>query len=363
MDIKDIGVSLAMRVEAKLLTSDRESWLKCLKSIPYNKYVPLQYKPSFIEYQTEYFSDVYDRYADISMVLYRGGKPVGIWPLCIYQKGEECFLGSLGGDIVEPYFTNLPKAKAQRAVIQKILDTLCDICGESEIRINSMIKTQITVIEGASQWQRKWMELGGRCIKTSWWAYADLTLSREELQSCTRRTNEYSIAKGESDYDIEIYDSDKGNLDAVFEKFHAMHRDISGRETRSQSTWDKQKESIKDNSDGTGWDFIVSIRDKGTRENAGFALFSATPQTGLYSVAVYDRERFSRPVGHIVQAAAMDYMRSKGIRWYEIGERTYPNDEGSNQKLINIGKYKEGFATHIFPKIVIELNLNEMIKE
>lgn len=363
MDIKDIGILLATRVEAKLLTNDKESWLKCLKSIPCNKYVPLLYKPSFIEYQAEYFSDVYDRYDDISMVLYRGGKPVGIWPLCIYQKGEEYFWGSGGGYIIEPYFTHLPKAKAQRAVIQKTLDALCDMCEENEIRINSIIRTQITVIEGASQWQRKWMELGGYCIKTTWWAYADLSLSQEAIQSCTRRTNEYSIAKGGSDYDIEIYDSDKENLDTVFEKFHVMHRNISGRETRSQLTWDKQKESIKNNGDDTGWDFIVSIRDKGTKENAGFALFSATPQTGLYSVAVYDRERFSRPVGHVVQAAAMDYMRSKGIRWYEIGERTYPNDEGSNQKLVNIGKYKEGFATHIFPKIIIELKLNEMIKE
>lgn len=70
-------------------------------------------------------------------------------------------------------------------------------------------------------------------------------------------------------------------------------------------------------SEQAGADFVIFIRDKLTGELAGSALFATTPQTGLYCVAAYDRERFSRPVGHIVQAVAMDYMKkevSDGMR-------------------------------------------------
>ena len=51
------------------LGEDRESWLYCLGQIPKSRYVPLQYKPGFLEYQSEYFQSVYDGYADCSMVL------------------------------------------------------------------------------------------------------------------------------------------------------------------------------------------------------------------------------------------------------------------------------------------------------
>lgn len=331
--------------------------MKCLKSIPYDKYVPLSYKPSFIEYQKAYFSDIYDDYRDISVVLYRGGIPIGIWPLCLYRRDGYLHFGSLGGYLLEPYFVFLVKAEAQRHIIQRIIEFLSTVVNGNKDFCKD-IHSQITIMgEGSSQWQRKWMEQGAICLKVSWWAFADLSLDWNEIQLKIRRTNKYSVEKGRADFDTEIYDSDTEELSKVFEEFHKMHRTVSGRETRSQMTWDIQKESIQQNSICGGNDFVIFIRDKISKELAGSALFAATPQTGLYCVAAYDRERFSRPVGHIIQAVAMNYMKNNGVRWYEIGERVYPNDEGSTQKLVNIGNYKEGFATHIFPKIVMQLKL------
>lgn len=347
---------LIQNLEVKLMSEDMDRWIECLRAVPHGKYVPLTYKPSFIEYQAAYFSDVYDEYRDISLVLYRGGKRVGIWPLCLYKKEEKIYFGSLGGYIAEPLFVDLPKAEAQRNVIQKILKVLVTII-ESSKDFNDVLLSQIMIMDdGLNQWQRKWMEEGATCRKVTWQAFADLSLGWDEIQSKMRRTNKYSVAKGQEDYDIEIYDSDTDALSNVFREFHEMHRRISGRETRSARTWELQEKSIRDNNEQVGFDFVIFIRDKVTKELAGSALFATTPRTGLYCVAAYDRERFSRPVGHIVQVVAMDYMKNKGIRWYEIGERTYPGDEGSNQKLINIGSYKEGFATHIYPKIVMQLN-------
>lgn len=351
---------LESEMDVKPLWADMENWSRCLGSIPHRQFVPLSYKPSFIAYQKAYFSDVYEEYEDLSVVLYRGGLPVGIWPLCFFKTDGRYRFGSLGGFIAEPLFTGLPKAEAQRSMIQKIFRFFVKV-GEAEDVFDRRLDSQITVMEdGSGQWQRKWMEAGARCVRTSWWAYADLDLSWEEIQSRIRRTNKYSVAKGGEEYIVQIYDSDDGSLSDVFAEFHNMHREISQRETRSQSTWDLQEKSVRENSEKTGYDFVVFIRDRETFALAGSALFAATPQSGLYCVAAYDRKRFAKPVGHIVQAAAMEYMKKKGVRWYEIGERTYPNDEGSNEKLVNIGRYKEGFATHIFPKIVMEMDMDEV---
>ena len=45
-----------------------------------------------------------------------------------------------------------------------------------------------------------------------------------------------------------------------------------------------------------------------------------------------------------------------------IGEQAYPSDEGSDPKLVNIGHYKEGFATHLFPRVFVELSCNDFEK-
>ena len=153
-----------------------------------------------------------------------------------------------------------------------------------------------------------------------------------------------------------IFLEGSAGLEAAFEEFHKMHCEVAGRETRSQATWDEELKIIRESAPEKGRSFMVFIRDKATKQLAGSALFDTTPQTGTYCVAAYDRSRFSKPVGHIVQAVAMEHMRSLGVRWYEIGDRDYPADPGAYEKLIDIGHYKEGFATHFFPRLYAKLS-------
>ena len=353
----DIVEGFVKTIEAKLLKEDQDNWEKCLGSIDRKKYVPLQYKPGFLKYQEAYFKDVYEYYEDISVVLYRGGSPCGIWPVCLYVKNNSICFGTAGTSLMGPLFTNLSKAEAQRSVIEKFLSSIFDILENTgEERGGELCCSETILEDGMSQWTRKLMEHGAKESETRWQAFVDLSLSTDEIQSRIRRTNKYSIAKGQNDYDIDIYDENSPNLDQIFEEFHAMHREVAGRETRGQATWDWQKRIVKESNDVKGRSFVIFIRDKNTGVLAGSALFDSTPQTGVYCVAAYDRSRFSKPVGHIVQAIAIKRMRSMGIRWYEIGERAYPGNNGVNQKLVDIGHYKEGFATHFYPRVFVTLD-------
>ncbi len=357
-DVDDAIRRFFCGLEAKYIKDDLDNWYEITMQFPRENYIPLQYKPSFLDYQEEYFRNVYDFYKDISVVLYRGGSPVGIWPVCVYIKDNRLCIGTAGTALMPPLLIKRLKAESQRAILEKCIGVLCEILNENDGE--ELYLTETVLDQGCSQWVRKLMEHGAVVTDTRWQAFVDLSLSQEEIQSRIRRTNKYSVAKGYNNYDVEVYDETNiKELDGIFDEFHMLHYRVSGRETRSQKTWDIQKKIVREGNDRIGRSFIVQIKDKNTKELAGAALFDTTLQSGLYCVAAYDRARFSQPVGHIVQAVAMEKMRELGIRWYEIGERTYPGDNGADEKTVNIGHYKEGFATHLFPKVFLKLRCKD----
>jgi lipid II:glycine glycyltransferase (peptidoglycan interpeptide bridge formation enzyme) len=58
------------------------------------------------------------------------------------------------------------------------------------------------------------------------------------------------------------------------------------------------------------------------------------------------------PVSHAVQWKAIETMKQRGLRWYFIGIRPYPQDVPTpTAKELQIGHFKEGFATHAFPHL------------
>ena len=349
-DLKEIVKAIQDKIECKPVTEDLENWNRCLAAIDKTTYVSWNYKPSVLRYQEAYFKAAFEECMDMSVVLYRGGRAVGIWPMMIFRKDGKLTYGTAGEPLRRPMFPFLEKAEGRRAVIENALDALAGIP-----EVESFLCCETVMDSGGSQWVRKLMERGGTALPPVWQVFADLSLSNEEIHARIRRTNKYSIAKGQGDYDIRIYDETSPDLDEAFEAFHRMHSEVAGRETRPQSTWDIQKEIIRESCPEKGWSFLVFIRDRQTGQLAGSALFNTTPQSGFYCVAAYDRSRFAKPVGHIVQAVAMERMREKGVRWYEIGERIYPTDPGVYEKLLAIGHYKEGFATHFFPKVLIRM--------
>ena len=349
--LKEIAEAVYGKIECRPVAEDPENWNRCLAAIDRNMFVPWDYHPDAVKYKEAYYAGAYEECLDLSMVLYRGGRPAGIWPVMVFRKDGEIRFGTAGEALMRPMLPFLEKAEGQRSVIENCLKALMDVP-----EADGLLCTETVTEQGGSQWIRKLMEHGGKAQAPVWEVFTDLSLSQEEIQGRIRRTNKYSVAKGQDEYDIRIYDGDSPDLEAAFEEFHRMHTEISGRETRPQKTWDLQLKTIRESGPAKGWAFLVFIRDRETGQLAGSALFNTTPQSGLYSVAAYDRSRFAKPVGHIVQATAMERMREKGIRWYEIGERYYPSDSGAYEKLVDIGHYKEGFATHFFPKVFVRLD-------
>ena len=223
-DLKKTAEAVYGKLECKPVAEDTDSWNKCLAAIGRNTYVSWNYKPSVLRYQEAYFKAAFEECMDMSMVLYRGGRPVGIWPVMIFRKDGKLTFGTAGEPLRRPMLPFLEKAEGRRAVIDACLEAL-----QSVPEAESFLCCETVMEDGGSQWVRKLMERGGTALPPVWQVFADLSLSREEIQAKIRRTNKYSIARGQDDYDIRIYDETSPDLDEVFEEFHKMHSEEIGR--------------------------------------------------------------------------------------------------------------------------------------
>lgn len=82
----------------------------------------------------------------------------------------------------------------------------------------------------------------------------------------------------------------------------------------------------------------------------GGGLFSFTSDEGLYVVGAYDRSLFDKPLGHVVQYRAIEELKKRDVKWYKIGTRPYSSNAPTpTDKEISIAKFKQGFASHVFP--------------
>lgn len=103
MDIEnEIWGIMSRYLKVEPMERRREDWIQMDKKI---EFMPVDYAYYFVQYQNLYFSEVYNEYKNISVVIYGSGleNAVGIWPLCIYRNNQgELQLGSIGGLLLEP---------------------------------------------------------------------------------------------------------------------------------------------------------------------------------------------------------------------------------------------------------------------
>jgi len=140
----------------------------------------------------------------------------------------------------------------------------------------------------------------------------------------------------------------------VWDEFRLLHLAVAGRATRSLQSWDAQLQAIAAQAA-----FLVYLRDPDGRMVGG-GLFHISRDEGLYAVAAYDRALFDKPLGHVVQYQAILEMKNRHLRWYKLGSRVFPVDEPPpSAKELSIAEFKQGFASHVFPRIELYKACNQ----
>ncbi len=311
-------------------------------------YIPVEYTVSSLTYQYTYVKCFFEKVLDLSVIVYERNRPVCIWPLTLLFHEGNYWFATNEKEILPPFFTEEIQLKERKNIITDCLKALERV--HDFLAVNNTVKalqTKCRLPGNTEQWFRKCMENGAQADLICE-LYTDLGLELDDIHRQIRKCYHSLINKAAVLWNAEVLTSVSVEQ---FELFHRKHIEVAGRVTRSQETWDLQREMIN-----SGHAFLVMLTD----QNNGFVgggLFEYSRDESLYSVGVYDRELFDRPVSHLVQWTAIRHMKELGLKRYKIGQRFYPGKTGNlrepTEKELSISYFKEGFATDFLTSIIL----------
>jgi FemAB family protein len=332
---KSTGLNLSFRLDAP------EIWDTAAQNAAY---LPVAYTSSSIDFQWAYQRGHGGNWNDISMIVHGNGKPVAIWPLSLSEKGGAFSLSAHGLPVAPPLFADACPKTSRKRITKACLDIADAIARENGISSWKSAESFLDSHEFGS-WHIESMSRGAKCsVKHE--MFIDLHQSMAEIKQGFRKSYKSLITSGARDWSVLVLDTSDGG---IWQKFRELHFQASGRQTRSDETWEIQLAGL-----GQGQGFLVYLLNAAGEMNGG-GLFNFTRDEGLYAVAAYNRALSDQPLGHLVQYRAIEELKRRGQRWYKIGERSYATDNPvPTVKEISIGDFKQGFASHMFPRFELE---------
>ncbi len=287
------------------------------------------------------FNSLNEPYRNLSTLFYQNKEPVALWSLCARQKSTHWSLGSGLTEVRPPRFIRSIGKKVQKRVLSgcaEALGSLSQFMGLSEWNgVDSLI-------QGVDLWHRTLLESGAR-VTVGYDLYVDLDLDLAEIKTRFRSSYKSLINKGMTLWKHEVLNSVSND---VFDEYHAFYNAIAGKTVHTDAAWMSERDAIN-----AGDAFLVLIREH-SNELAGAGFFITSPTEAYYAAGAYNRELFHLPLGHVVQMLAIENMKKRGLRWYRLGDRFYsgtPTDRHATAKETTIGEFKEGFASHVIPRM------------
>jgi FemAB family protein len=344
--IADLLAGSALSGHARLRHTDPDGWACAWRALPAR---PVGYSASMIDYMHAYFAGAAGwTLADASLVLTSDGRPCGVWPLTLGGK-DETRLTSQGEPILPPLFTAETSPRTAKKIIGECLDALEQAAALDRCAVVCAEPPRPGFAdEGLSDFYQQAFRRGAETLAVRHDMYVDLRPSMDAIRSGWRKSYRPLVTSGLRAWSVHVADAENASA-STWEAFRQLHCRVAGRETRPRETWDLQWRMIL-----AGEALLVWLADPGGLMVGG-GFFQFTDSEALYSVAAYDRDLFDKPLGHVVQARAIEEFKRRGLSWYKIGELKFAGDRDEpSAKELSIGAFKQGFASHLFAKLVYE---------
>lgn len=299
----------------------KDSWVQFTSKN--NNILPVNYTYETYEYQYLYFSEQAE-FENLSKILFNKNEPIALWPIFKLQDRYTTY----GGDLCMPFFSDAISKKVQEQLSDQIINGLFDlVLSKSPISLRFDINSRYISKMLSLSYLSKVHPIFG-CEQ-----WVDLEDSLETIFAQFRKSYKSLINQSKKIFEIEIQTSVS---DELWNKFKLFHLKQAGKVTRSEVTWEIQKQHVNTNKA-----ILITVKDK-TDSYLGFALFNLNEYEAVYAVAAYDREKFDLPIAHGVQWEAIKYFKDKGLKSYIIG--ILPSTEECDSKQFNIAKFKMGFG-------------------
>jgi hypothetical protein len=233
-----------------------------------------------ILYQNEYHLNNYQE-QQLSINLFHNKKLVGFWFLALISKNNNQELISIEDDIKEPLFINNIESKIKIKIISIAINVLQEILNANLVK--KIICSEIPFIEknkDISIWHKN-LILNKFLPKVRYRYYVDLKDDIDKIYSNFSSTRKNLFNKDlTNNYKLIILDH-KNFVPEIYDKFRSLHFLKSKKKTRSDKTWEIQKEMIKE-----GRAFFTGYQLDENLTAGTFIYFSK--KIAIYSVAVFD---------------------------------------------------------------------------
>lgn len=331
----------AAGLRAVLRAAEPGLWTETSLRLPY---LPVSFSAAMIDYQLAYWSGNGVPIEDLSLILLHDNRPCGLWPLSVSRLAEEPFLGASGLVLSPPLFVAHLPARSVKTLSAQCLEVARQLAKTLQLSCWQSGES-FTDQKGLGEWHDRALRQGGRA-SLQHELYADLAPDLAAIKSTFRKSFKALVTSGAKHWQVALL---AGEGKDIWEEYRLLHLAVSGRVTRSLESWEMQYRAIL-----SGDAFLVYLRDDAGKMVGG-GLFHVTRDEGLYAIGAYDRDLFDKPLGHVVQFRAIEEMKKRGVRWYKLGLRSYPADDPAPaDKDLAIADFKQGFASHLFPRYVIQ---------
>lgn len=313
--------------------------------------IPFYFDGDFIEYQRNYYLSLsFIEVTPLRFIYRLSNKSQLFWPLLLIRSADNNYsLETFGGGVCSPVaiqgLQESVRSKAE-AEMYNVLKKLMELYLIKKVTVITNRRTS-----QLGKWYQKVAEESiSALINHNMYVALDWTMV--DIFANFRKSYKNLVNKAKNLWKSEILSGEFEKL--IFEKYKLLHIETSGRQTRSDESWDLQYQMILDKKA-----FLVVLFNS-NQELIGGGYFNYTRDEAFYSVGVYKRELFDQPLGHLVQFLAISFMKQLGIKQYYLGRRHYKSDIPSpEEKLLNISGFKHGFATHLDVEVHHIINKKE----
>ena len=280
---------------------------------------------------------------DLSLIGYFNKEPVVLFPFSICSKDNIFQLSSYGLPILAPLFKDELNNKIKEKLSLTFYEILQNIALYYKIETWTSAESFLNNLN-KSFWNKISEKMGDK-IHIINEGYINLTKSLEEiLRHLKKKKILVDINRASTLWKVEA----KNNVSfKEWDEFKNLHLEVSGKQTRSNKTWESQLKDINDNKA-----LIIFLYN--SDKLIGGAMYRFSNTTALYAIGAYDRKLFPKPVSHLAHFIAIKELKQKNIKWLKMGDIPNISDHNNpSEKEISIGLFKKKFSTDIFVKNII----------
>ncbi len=302
--------------------------------------VSVYYVKSLVDYYAAYYNGV-----NLSFIIYDDKKPTAVFPIFMFKEDNNFSFTVNGDGLIGPLFVNNSPKRLRKRVEMQIADIIFFLTEHFNTKKLKFFESSNTL----SSWYLLWLKKANKDY-LSYQLAINLEKTLEEIRLSFRKSYKPLVNKALREWDVDV--CSKRDMH-VFEEFKLLHKEVSGRQTRNDLSWDIQKKQIQN-----GEALLITVRNNQSLIGGGF--FNYSKDEAMYSVGAYNRDLFDKPIGHAVQMKAIEKLKELGCKKYNIGEKT-TNLSGRelSEKEKSITHFKEGFAGYIYSQPHIQVCFDE----